>query len=282
MEWSCVGHEQEKSYLSRLLAAGELAHAYLFTGPEGIGKRMIAEDLIRVLVGAGPTMDILRLAPERDSDGKVHDIPIEAVRGLKQWLSLRPTAVHKVVLIDDADQLGGEAANTLLKVLEEPPAYAHFFLVTARPGSVLPTIVSRCEEVQFKLLADSEFRAALGKRKLDDDDRALLELIASGRPGAASRLIDDSKLPTAAKAITSLQKGLKGGVGERFVIAKDVAASPDADDILEWWLSFVHAKLGEKPALAPVARGLLEVSEAFSETGVNRRLALERFFLEIG
>ncbi|HXK36871.1 MAG TPA: hypothetical protein VJ553_04800 [Candidatus Paceibacterota bacterium] len=281
MEWSCIGHEQEKAYFAALLDDGRVGHAYLFTGVEGIGKRMVSEDVARAMVGSGPTFDLLRLAPERDEDGKLHDIPIDAVRAMKSWIVLRPMGEHKVVLIDDADRLGDEAANTLLKVLEEPPAYAHFLLVSSRSGAVLPTISSRCERVEFRPVSDAELRTVIDPYTLDADDRALVATIAAGRPGVAVRLVTEKKLVTAATAIASLEKALTGGVTEQFAIAKTVAVSPDAEDIVSWWLGFVHARLATKPNLAPVAKGLLELSEAFTEIGINRRLALERFFLEL-
>src|SRR6185436_20060096 len=220
MQWSGVGHDTQKEYFQRLIAGARLAHAYLLAGPEMVGKRGVAEDIFRALMPQGLTLDVMRLAPERDEDtGKVHDIPIESTKELKSWLSLRPTGACKVIIIDDADRLGGEAANNLLKILEEPPAYAHFLLISSKPGQVMPTIASRCERVDFNVLTDEQMASALAKHRLDADDRALLAAVSGGKPGLAIRLIEEKKLPVVARAIGDLSKTLKGGIAEKILYA---------------------------------------------------------------
>lgn len=279
MRWSCVGHDEQKAYVERLLHAARFPHALLLAGPGGIGKRMFAEDVITSLVPAGYAPDIVRLTPERDEDGAVHDIPVAAVRAMKEWLSRTPVGARKAILIDDAELLGADAANTLLKVLEEPPAYAYFILVTGRPHDILPTIASRCERIEFRPLPDAVVTELLGARTLDAADRALLAAVAGGRPGFALHLADNGKLTDVAEQIGVLERALKGGLTERLLAARDVAARDDAPDVTDWWLSWVHSRLAEHPRLAPVAAGLLEARGALHDTAANQRLALERFFL---
>ena len=280
MRWSVIGHEDVKRYLERLVGTSRFGHAYLFAGPEGIGKRMVAEDVVGSLIPDEDKLDIMRLVPERDADGRVHDIPIGAVRDMKRWIVLRPVG-FKVVIIDDADRLGGEAANTLLKVLEEPPVYAKFLLITGRPGAILPTIASRCERVDFRPLDVAQMKTVLAGLKLDADDRALLAAVAAGRPGMALRLAEDGELPAVARHIACLEKVLKSGITERLVYAKEVAEDERAPAIASWWLAWVHAQLPERPALAPVANGLQELVTVLAEPQYNRRLAVERFLLEV-
>ncbi|HTP57223.1 MAG TPA: AAA family ATPase [Candidatus Paceibacterota bacterium] len=280
MQWSAIGHEDVKRYLERLVMTGRFGHAYLFTGPEGIGKRMVAEDVARLLIPQGDELDITRLSPERDEDGRLHDIPIGAVRDMKRWVVLRPVG-FKVVIIDDADRLGGEAANTLLKVLEEPPLYAKFLLITGRLGAVLPTIASRCERVDFRPLDEAQMKTALAGLKLDADDRALLAAVAAGRPGMALKLLQNGEVPDVARHIAGLEKALKGGITERLVYAKEVADDERAPEIASWWLAWVHTHLAERPALAPVARGIQELVSVLGEPQFNRRLAVEHFLLSV-
>lgn len=281
MQWSAVGHDEQKQFLQGLLDGNGLGHALLFTGPEGIGKRMVAEDIAGVLVPRGYELDAMRLAPVTDDDGAVHDITIEAVRDMKQWLALTPVGAHKVVLIDDADRLGGEAANTLLKVLEEPPAYAHFILISGRPQALLTTITSRCLQVGFRPLTTLEMKEVLAQQRLDEDDVALLATVANGRPGVALKLLQTKQLPTVARHIAALEKALTVGVAAKLIYAKEVADSDHASDIVSWWLAYVQSRLTERPGLAPVAHGLVDLYQAVSQSQFNTRLAVEHFLLEI-
>ncbi len=280
MEWSLIGHEKQREHLARLIGEERLSHAYLFAGPEGVGKRMVARDVVAALVPAGYSLDRLELAPERDEDGTPHDIPVEAAEGLRAWLALRPLGQRKVVIIDEADRLGDKTGEMLLKILEEPPVYAHFILITSRPGAILPTIFSRCERMDFMPLTDAQMHEALGKQKMDEDDRALLAIIAAGRPGAALQLAG-KRLKSAAKAIAGLETALKSGIAERLVYAKTLADADDTPEVVGWWLVWTRAHLTARPQLARVAAGLLELHDAVSESSFNRRLALDRFFLDI-
>lgn len=273
MHWTVVGHQRQKVLVERLIATGRLPHAYLLAGPAGIGKRMFADDVVRALVppGYGPDSRVIE-----------HDIPVEEVRELKRWMYMRPACPFKTVIVDDADGVGTEAANTLLKVLEEPPSYAKFFLVTGRAGAVMPTIASRCERMDFMPLGDADMEGVLAAMNVDADDRALVGVIAAGRPGRARRLVESGKLPAVARHIGSLEKALKSGLTERLSYAKDVADDDDAPEIADWWLTWVHAQLPERPALAAVARGLADLADVLREPHYNRRLAIETFLLQAG
>lgn len=280
MHWTTLGHQTQKDYLERLCVSDALAHAYLFAGPQGVGKRLIAEDVGALLVPPECALDVMRCAPVTDPEtGKISDIPIEEIKQLKSWISLTPTGDRKVVLINDADRLGPEAANTLLKVLEEPPAYAYFFLVTAKPGQVMSTIASRCERLDFSPVPQEEMRNILAPYPLDPDDKALLAVVAAGRPGQARALLEAGKVPVVARAIADFEKLLKAGIAERLIAAKSIADRQDAGEMVGWWLAYVHARLHERPALAGIAHGLMELSETLAASHYNRRLAVEHFLL---
>ncbi|MEK7638215.1 MAG: AAA family ATPase [Patescibacteria group bacterium] len=288
MDWNVVGHTEQKKYFQRMMSGGSLAHAYLLHGPQGVGKRMFAGELATALLAdSGVALqnnpDCILLQPGVSKEtGKPTEIPVEAVREMKKWAYQRPLyGVRKVVLIDDAERMSDAAANTVLKVLEEPPVYLNFLLVSSRSGQLLETITSRCQDVAFRTLEDVEMKTVLASLKMDADDRQLVAAVAAGRPGAALRLVKEKKLPTVAKAIAGLEKMLISGTAERIVFAKKIADDDDALQIVSWWLAWAHAQLVARPRLAAVANGLLDLYNAVSETKYNRRLAVEKFLLEL-
>lgn len=180
MIWdTLLGQTEAIDGLRRGAAAGRLAHALLFVGPPGVGKRLTARMLATALLcqripetaldacgecsscrmmQAGTHPDFLSVAcPEGKSE-----LPIELLvgtrenrgnEGLCHDLSLRPmVGCRRVAVIDDSDRMSNESANALLKTLEEPPAYAVIVLVAAEASKILPTIRSRCQTVRFRPL----------------------------------------------------------------------------------------------------------------------------------
>ena len=295
MHWTVVGHTEQKKYFQRMISKDSLAHAYLLNGPQGVGKRMLADELAVALLSDGGLAlannpDFILLQPGVNKEtGKPTEIPVESVRTMKSWAYQRPMyGARKVVLIDDAERTSDAASNTLLKVLEEPPAYLYFLLVSSRSGQLLETISSRCQDVVFRTLEDEEMKQALDASKMDADDKQLVSAVVSGRPGAALRLMREEKLPAVAKAIAGLEKMLVSGTVERIVFAKKIADDDDALQIVHWWLAWTHAQLnspsiaaGKQTKLPAVAVGLLDLYDAVSETKFNRRLAVEKFLLEL-
>ncbi len=281
-----MGHENQKKASQRQLERGSLPRAMIFSGPAGIGKRLFTADIAAALLGLGSLErkpDAWLLAPGISKEtGKPTDIPVESVRDMKVWAYQRPLYnSSKLVLIDDADRLSDPASNTLLKVLEEPPAYLHFILVSSLPTALLPTIRSRCQEISFAPLTDTQTAEALSDLALTVEDKKLLTAVAAGRPGTARALVQEGRLPEVSHAIANLQQCLKSGVAERLALAKTITEDDTMRDVVAWWLSWVHAQLDAKPKLAPVARGLLELSSTLQESKYNQRLALDRFLLEM-
>ncbi len=190
-----VGHKIPLRLLSSALASGRLAHAYLFHGEEGIGKRSVAEIFARGAMCSGEAVpcnlcpsctkflrgvhpDLHRLSPSGAF------IKIEHVREVESLLVFRPAAgKRKVVLIDEADRMKEETANALLKTLEEPPPETLLILITPHPQALLPTMISRCEQVRFIPPSFEECRAGLESRELTRQDTERLLAILGNRPG---------------------------------------------------------------------------------------------------
>jgi len=187
-----LGHERQKEILARAVATDRLAQAYLFDGPEGVGKALVAQALTRLVFceersGCGncpacrkvdhhnhPDLHLL------EADGKT--IKIEQVRELQREMSLRPLeAPRKVALIADAEKLTQAAGNALLKTLEEPNGAALFVLLTHQPERLLPTIRSRCQRLTFGHLPLEKLKTSLTERLgLDETEGHLLANLAEG------------------------------------------------------------------------------------------------------
>jgi DNA polymerase III subunit delta' len=175
--------------LEAALAEGP-AHAYLFHGPPGVGKRRLARWFAQQLLGTTrevhPDLYVLEALGEM--------IRIDAIRELRRDLHMRPfEADRRVYLILDADLMNEDAADALLKDLEEPPPYAIVVLVADDLGPLPDTIRSRCQLVPFRRLSERAVRAELEARapELDAERKLALARIAGGRLDRLERLLDE-------------------------------------------------------------------------------------------
>jgi DNA polymerase-3 subunit delta' len=201
MTWPALyGHGLAWERLCDTLARDRLPHALLFTGPPGVGKSLVARRLAARIAcrgsGEAPCGECegcLQIAaathPDLSSiglpDGK-KEIGVEHARRLKHFAQMRAVAApRKMAIVDDADRLSIAAQNALLKTLEEPPGRALLVLIAASPGSLLPTVRSRCQRIAFLPLAEEEVRACLRQTGLPADEAAELAARADGSPGRA-------------------------------------------------------------------------------------------------
>ena len=226
--------QPEAKRLLRAALADGPAHAYLLHGPPGVGKRAAARafaaeligEVDRVLRDAHP--DVYALEPVGDQ------IRIDEIRALRRDLHMRPfEAARRVYLVLGADLLNRDAADALLKDLEEPPPYAVIVLVADDLGPLPPTILSRCQLVPFRRLSERAVRSWLAEQGADET----LARLAAGRLDRAARLIDPasaerrSALLEIARAVyvdpgfdaSSAAKRLLDGVSARGAQAKQQA-----------------------------------------------------------
>nr|HPN66588.1 DNA polymerase III subunit delta' [Candidatus Omnitrophota bacterium] len=185
---SVIGQELAVDLLKRSISDGRLAHAYLFIGPEGTGKSLLARIFAQALncenKGADPCgecvscrkieggihPDVVAVVPE----GKSVQIGIEPVRRMEASMSLKPYEGRtKVFIVDGADRMTEEAANSLLKTLEEPPKDTVMVLLASNMFKLQPTIVSRCQKVLFHPLGERSIMKELIERYGLDEKRAL-------------------------------------------------------------------------------------------------------------
>jgi DNA polymerase III subunit delta' len=208
MAWSDIhGHDRWVAVFRHVAARQRLAHAYLFVGPPGVGKRLFALELARallcersqpsqlaacgeceacVLFAAGTHPDFFLVGKPPDKN----EMPIEVMRELCQAYGLKSArGKTKIAVIDDADDFNDESANCFLKTLEEPPPRSLIILLGTSLEQQLPTIRSRCQVIRFAPLADTPMRAILGKEGVSDPQLASrLVKLAAGSPGQALAL----------------------------------------------------------------------------------------------
>jgi len=189
---SITGHDRQKNILRRALKADRIAHAYLFEGPEGIGKRLTALAFARALLcvdgtGCGDCPACRKVDHNNHPDIHILDaeeerIKIEQVRSLQQELMLRPLeGRYKVCLIDGAERMTVGAANALLKTLEEPQPNTLIILLTDHPEQLLPTICSRCQRLPFARLPRRQLADILAQRlDLGETEALILAALSEG------------------------------------------------------------------------------------------------------
>jgi DNA polymerase-3 subunit delta' len=247
----------------RLLAAAareEPAHAYLFHGPAGVGKRRTALAFASELLDADPRVerrthpDLYVLEPLGDQ------IRIDAVRELRRDLHLRPfEASRRVYLVFGAHLLNDEAADALLKDLEEPPSYAVIVLVADELGPLPETIRSRCQPVPFRRLSERAVREEVQARapQLSEDETTSIARVAGGRLDRAERLLD----PAAAQRRAELLE-----------TARAVYADPEFDpgDAAERLLAAAKARAAEAKEREEAAQEGLELTAREAEQRVRR------------
>ncbi len=193
-----LGNRAAHERLRELVGRRRVAHAFLFAGPSGIGKRMAAREFARMLLckkqGCG-TCDDCRRADAGHHPGLIlvshgedsRDIKVVQMRELLQQLSFTCDG-RRVVIVDEAERMNEESQNTFLKTLEEPPAGVVMILLTALPALLLPTIVSRCQTVLFTPLGTEDMAGFLKTLKLSKPHEALVLALADGLPGRAAEL----------------------------------------------------------------------------------------------
>lgn len=273
-----IGHDSAERAFLDAWNSGRLAHAWLLSGPKGIGKATLAYRIARFvlagggegggLFGGGP--ESLALRPDHPvsrrisagghadlkvvergfaDDKKVKlrtEIVIDDVRGIGGFMALTPAeGGWRVVIIDAADDMNRNAANAVLKVLEEPPRNALMLLLSHSPGRLLPTIRSRCRRLALKPLAEEQVARLLADYRPDlaPDDLTALARLGEGSIGKALSLAGEGGLDLYRELIALLSRLPKLDVPELHAFA-DRVARPDAEaawrtvtELLGWWLA---------------------------------------------
>lgn len=259
MSWQRVkGHEAVARAFEQVVRRGRLAHAYLFVGPTGVGKRLFADEFAKALLCEQRTPDKLEACDRCPSCVQAeagthpdvfavvrppdkHEMPIELIKDLCTSFSLKSARGRgKVVIVDDADDLNEESANCFLKTLEEPPPGSVLLLIGTSPDRQLPTMVSRCQVVRFHPLPEplvAELLKAQGVAPGEMLDR--LVRLSDGSPGQAMALAEPS--------LWEFRRKLLGAL---------FAPNADRVALAQEWLNFVE-EAGKESALQRQRAGLV-------------------------
>jgi len=193
---SVVGHSKQLGIIRNLVKEGLYPSSTLFAGPEGVGKKLIATHLLKELTGSPLNVKLI---------GEEKPPTIDEIRQSSQWLFTKPVQGRgKGVIVDNAELMRGEAANALLKTLEEPPEYAYLILIARNEEGVLPTLRSRCKVFRFGRLTDANVEFILERLKVNYDKKVVK--ISRGSVGMALTLTENTKVVELVKEFVKILK----------------------------------------------------------------------------
>jgi len=328
--WRTIGQHKALALLKHSLKTSSLAHAYLFVGPPHVGKNTLALDLAQAVncqkdePPCGKCLSCCRINDGKHSDitiiglnstkgsrkTKPHiEISIEDIRELQRNAILPPyEGKYKVFIIDGAENLSDEAANCLLKTLEEPPPRVLILLLTTEESRLLPTVISRCQRVELKVISIDEIEKVIIESRVVDSDKAkLLARLSHGCLGwALAASMDDNYLMWRTQELTKMFSLLSDSWGERFIYAMQLGSDRKSTEELInlwliWWRDVMLTKCGYRQAITNIDHAttleewaqilsLLEIKEFLinlqkSLTQISRnanlRLAFETLLLDM-
>lgn len=255
--WNLIGHDWAVAHLLAQIAASRLHHAYLLTGPAGIGKLDLALAFAQALNCSqppAPGASCSKCRECRQTAAQQHpdlfilrrlegdkNIKTDAFRELQRSLALAPyQAAYKIALLHDFHHASVQAQNAILKTLEEPPPRVILLLTTSSAQALEPTILSRCERLRLRPMPAAALSAALQQDGLSGEQADLIARISAGRPAYARSLASQpEKLDQRLALLDQHQEMLAAPLRDRFAFAQKAADDkPQLVYTLQIWASF--------------------------------------------
>jgi len=255
--WDLTGHEWAVDMLKKHIIHGSTRHAYLLAGPPGLGRRTLAVRFAQALncqtpvetgIACGVCRDCKQIESmkhadltivQSDSEGGI--LKVDQIREARKTLILKPyMSKYRVALFLRFQEANDNAANALLKTLEEAPSYAVLILTADNPEQLLPTILSRCEVLRLRPLRVEKVQKALEGRGVETSRARLIAHISGGRMGYAIRLIEnDTLLERREERLNDLLTLLPASRVEKFAYADKLAKDKDAmRQTISFWISY--------------------------------------------
>jgi DNA polymerase-3 subunit delta' len=255
-----AGHSGVISTIRRILGSGRIAHAYLFSGPEGVGKKKVATAFIEALFcgkaeGCGECISCRKIASGNHPDMHLLEpdgqfIKVDQVRALQKDLAYKPyEASRKACIIDGADRFNPSSGNSLLKTLEEPPGNALMILLASNIDAVLPTIRSRCQQISFSGVPADEIAGFLESAGIDPDSARVAASLSGGSIARALSLCSEEIMAERADLITRACNLSGNSMTDLFsfgeLFDKDREKTLQALEILtSFWRDMLHLSSG--------------------------------------
>jgi len=255
--WDLIGHEWAVDMLKKHVVNGTTRHAYLFAGPPGLGRRTLALRFAQALncqtpVEAGipcrQCRDCKQIEAMQHADLTVIQaeseggtLKVDQIREARRTLTLKPyQSNYRVAIFLRFQEANDNAANALLKTLEEAPSYAVLILTADNPEQLLPTIVSRCEVLRLRSLRIEDVLSALENRGIESSRAKLIAHISGGRFGYALRLVEhESLLAKREERLNDLQSLISASRVEKFAYADKLSKDKESmRQALLIWLSY--------------------------------------------
>lgn len=280
-----VGHDKVIERLKSIVKSGRVGHAYIFSGPDGIGKSLIARAFAMAAncenhvegdsCGAcstcrafieGSTLNYILVEPE---EGK---LKIDAIRELQRILVYKVEQGLRFAVVEGADLMAGSASNVFLKTLEEPPEGHVIVLVTSRSDYLLPTILSRCQRINLSPLTDDIVSEHLRRaRGLEEKDADLIASLGCGSMSAALAIADEGVLEKRGEFLSNFMKIIAAG-GKGFIdisekLAKDAVLTDLLDALKSYLRDMAVIKAGSTELI--VNKGMEEVFDDAAETELS-------------
>jgi len=300
-EISFIGNTRIISRLRAITSKGKLSHAYLFSGPEHCGKFLLARYFAEALSEGKRSFDVSGTCSsvyvyivepeciEKKGVKKQRSIDIEHIRDLQKIMSMSPLpGAYRVCIINDAHMLTLQAQNALLKIVEEPPKRSIIMIVTHRSGSLLSTLISRCQNIIFSVPSFQEARSFLQYLSLSSADFASAWKLALGRPGLFVRMLqDESYRLKRLKSREIIESIFSASLRERLLIGEQLAQDGTyAEEFLLLWIYLMRDNGIKywKNGISGIAQyqcieRISAAVEALKTTNANARLILENLLI---
>lgn len=275
--WQTFGHENVKSILNKQIGVNRFPHAYLFAGPGGVGKKTLALEFAKKVLGA----ENLSIHPDFAILDEPGEITIELILDFISRLSFKPfLAQKKIALINNAQNLNLQSGNALLKTLEEASPSTIIILI-ADSARLLPTIVSRCQVLNFSLFSINQL-AEFAKQENLALSESLLNL-SFGSPARLKKLSQDGEfLSNEGKTVEQYKNFQKMSLGEKLMSISGLAEL-EVEDLtkkLLTWLMWQIGRLADKPGDYVKVRALGDSLHSLKQNQ-NKKLILQALLLRI-